>query len=334
MKILKRNILVDCLKGYACLLVTFGHVIMGIRKTNLILVPDLFQFLEKFLWTYHVPLFMFLSGFIYNVKGGWKVQGNRKEFILKKFINLGIPYFSFSIVYIVLNSMIKSVNNRSNFLDILYLWEKPVAQYWFLYSLFFCFLYWTFFSKFMNSKCIFIFLSLGKYLLKNFNLGIIASGIGSSFSFGLGTIISNIEFKLKKWIKILIVLIHIIVVTISIKLDIKHIFGIKELQQILGIFGSIMFISILIENMKIKEFLLKINKYSFAIYLLHTIFTSAIRIILIRISLNEYYLHIILGSIFGIICPSLIYKISEKFKILNFFFCPSRYLKKVGKNND
>lgn len=29
---MSRNRTVDCLKAYACLLVVFGHVIMGIRK--------------------------------------------------------------------------------------------------------------------------------------------------------------------------------------------------------------------------------------------------------------------------------------------------------------
>lgn len=69
----KRDKLVDCLRGYACLLVVFGHVIMGIRKWGGI--PTFEYPLEKFIWTFHVSLFFFLSG--YNVK--LLKSGNQKE---------------------------------------------------------------------------------------------------------------------------------------------------------------------------------------------------------------------------------------------------------------
>ena len=53
---MERNILVDKLKGYACLLVLFGHVIMGIRLAG-INIPSFFEGVEKFVWSFHVALF-------------------------------------------------------------------------------------------------------------------------------------------------------------------------------------------------------------------------------------------------------------------------------------
>ena len=57
---MERNALVDKLKGYACFLVLFGHVIMGIRNAG-IEMPAFFFGLEQFIWSYHVPLFLFLA---------------------------------------------------------------------------------------------------------------------------------------------------------------------------------------------------------------------------------------------------------------------------------
>ena len=45
---MERNVLVDRLKGYACFLVLFGHVIMGIRLAG-IDIPCFFEGVEKFL---------------------------------------------------------------------------------------------------------------------------------------------------------------------------------------------------------------------------------------------------------------------------------------------
>ena len=50
---MERNVLVDKLKGYACFLVLFGHVIMGIRLAG-INIPSFFQGMEQFIWSFHV----------------------------------------------------------------------------------------------------------------------------------------------------------------------------------------------------------------------------------------------------------------------------------------
>lgn len=70
--LVNRDKLTDCLKGYACLLVVFGHVIQGIRNAGII-VPNKEPMVETFLWSFHVALFMFLSGYVYYLRGGGKV---------------------------------------------------------------------------------------------------------------------------------------------------------------------------------------------------------------------------------------------------------------------
>ena len=55
---MKRDKLVDCLKGYACFLVVLGHVIMGIRNAGIV-CPAYSEKLEMFIWSFHVALFFF-----------------------------------------------------------------------------------------------------------------------------------------------------------------------------------------------------------------------------------------------------------------------------------
>ena len=106
---MKRNVLVDRLKGYACFLVLFGHVIMGVRLAG-IPIPTFFEGMEKGIWSFHVALFLFLSGVVYKETGGWKSKNTKRKFITHKLWGLGIPYVVFSVVYIAINSLVGQVN--------------------------------------------------------------------------------------------------------------------------------------------------------------------------------------------------------------------------------
>ena len=143
-----RDRFADVLKGYACLLVIFGHVLIGIRTSGTA-VPAFCLPAEKFIWSFHIDLFMFLSGFVYSLTGGSKRSGSAKDFLLSKLAALGIPYIIFSSLYTAVNCLTPGVNNQSSFSDLLTLWYKPVAQYWFIFALFWLFVLWTLLSKFL-----------------------------------------------------------------------------------------------------------------------------------------------------------------------------------------
>ena len=99
---------------------------------------------------------------------------------------------------------------------------------------------------------------------------------------------------------------------------------IKEIMILFGIYSSIMFISILQNCKAMARFLDFVNKYSFQIYLLHTIFTAGTRIILLRLNITQWWIHILLGTAIGLAFSVLAAVIAKKVKCLNFFFFPSK----------
>ena len=326
---MERNILADKLKGYACFLVLFGHVIMGIRLSG-IYIPSVFEGMEKFIWSFHVALFLFLSGVVYKLTGEWRGKETKTKFILHKLLNLGVPYVTFSVIYILINSMVGAANTQSSVYDVLNIWKAPVAQYWYLYALFFLFCIWTLLSGILENYVITIFTVGIAYIvpLTGLSLGCFEVVFYSALAFGVGTFVDFSKLdKPSPAVKILIIALHIIVSVIFIKLDLTEAHFIKELLILFGIYASIMFIS-LIHNMKfVSDFLNFINKYSFQIYLLHTIFTAGIRIILIRLNVNGWVVHIVAGTLCGIVFSVLAAIIAKKTKFLNFFFFPSKILK-------
>lgn len=330
---MERNVLVDRLKGYACFLVLFGHVIMGIRKAG-IEMPGVFYGAETFIWSFHVSLFLFLSGVVYKITGEWKGKKTKGGFIKHKLINLGVPYIIFSTIYIFINSFVGQANTKSSFSDVLAIWKTPVAQYWYLYALFFLFLVWTVLSDTLKNWQITIVIVAFGYLAPMFdvNLGCFEVVFFSALAFGLGTFIkiSYVE-KLPILFKVLICVLHIIAGAVLISLDLIETAVIKELIMVAGICSSIAFISIVTKIGIVAKFLDFINKYSFQIYLLHTIFTAGIRIVLMRLNINQWFIHLVVGCICGLVCSVIAAIIAEKVKVFNICFFPSKTLKKIKK---
>ena len=309
---MKRNVLVDRLKGYACFLVLFGHVIMGIRLSG-IDIPKLFWEIEKFVWSFHVALFLFLSGVVYNVTGEWRAKKTKCRFVLHMLYNLGIPYIVFSIVYILINSLVGGANTEFSVLDILNIWKSPVAQYWFLYALFFLFVIWTALSG----------------ILKNWQITLLAVLIGYLAPF-IGIPLGSLDvvfYSALAWAKCLVVLTHIAVGVLFIAFNKIEAPFIKELMILFGIYSSIMFISLIQHIKPIARFLDFVNKYSFQIYLLHTIFTAGVRIILLRLNIAQWWIHVLIGTVCGLAFSILVAEIAKRVKFFDFFFFPGKVYK-------
>lgn len=333
-----RDKLVDALKGYACILVAFGHVIMGVRKCG-IEIPYGAQNLEEFIWTFHVALFMLLSGYVYHVTGEWKSKGNRISFIKHKFLNLAIPYFVFSSVYICINSFIggSNVNSEMSIGDILWLWKTPIAQYWFLYDLFFLFVAYTILSKWLKNWQITAMLTFIYIITATFDISVpmpFSAMIRMALPFGIGASLDKLYVdKETKIRKCLYVIIHIVIVEVFLYYSLEQYKIVDLAVSILGCVASIAIISSLVKCERINKILLWVCKYSFGIYLLHTIFTAGIRVVLLKVGIDNYYLHVLVGSICGIMCPVIGELICKKIDVFYFFFYPGKILKKWKKVN-
>ena len=211
--------------------------------------------------------------------------------------------------------------------DILNIWKTPVAQYWYLYALFFLSCIWTAFSGVLKNWQITIIVVLIGYLAPIFGipLGSLDVVFYSALAFGIGTFVDFKSFtKLPGWAKCLVVILHIITGIIFILLKKIEAPFIKEIMILFGIYSSIMFISILQNCKAMARFLDFVNKYSFQIYLLHTIFTAGTRIILLRLNITQWWIHILLGTAIGLAFSVLAAVISKKVKFLNFFFFPAK----------
>lgn len=339
----RREYWVDYTKLFACILVVIGHLLQGLSKANIQWNNNLYDYINTFIYIFHMPLFMCLSGYLY--KKYTKIT-NWKEylkFVKKKFINLGIPYVIFYISYVFINMIFSSsVNSQKGIQDLLNIVTNPMPPFWFLYALFFIFLVIPILERiFKNNKNIIILiLFLVNIINMYLQTGIYAIDIVAEYAiyFYFGVYLSDKlknSYKSKNVTILLIVFITLsllycyIVLNNIITNNITILF--KFLLAIIGIIVNIQLfknISSYIEKYKLFYLL---SKYTFPIYLMHTIFSAGTRIVLLKLNFNNFYIHFIFGLVIGIIGPIIVAKILEIIKYGNIVLYPLKTIKEVRK---
>lgn len=337
MEKIKRIEWVDYLKAFACFLVVLGHLLQSLQISKIDLHPNITTFIIWFIYLFHMPLFMCMSGYLYlktKKEFSWKEY---KKFELKKFINLAVPYFTFYLLFILINMVFsKSVNTSRGIDDLLKIFNNPIAPYWFLYALLSIFIIVPILEKILkNDKkkimIIFVILKIISIFIKT-NIYFVDSIMSYSIYFYLGSIIVD-DKNLNSTKTTILIFIYIIFSIIFYRF--KDYIS-TYMNEIIKVFFAILGIYICInafKNIKKIAVLDTFKEYTFQIYLLHTIFAAGMRIILIKIGIYNYTIHFIMGLIVSIYMPVIISLISKKIKYTNFFFYPIKTIKEIRGRN-
>ena len=139
-----RIIELDYLKGIMIILVVMFHL-MAFDVT--------YPTLRMAVYTFHVPIFLLVSGYLVNIEKNASV-------FMSSLLRLVVPYFIFETVYLLLNYSLGSYVNATlsiNSLTIqsffIRLFVYPLGAYWYLHSLIVCsFIYYIVFHFLVSDK--------------------------------------------------------------------------------------------------------------------------------------------------------------------------------------
>ena len=287
-----------------------------------------------------MPLFMCLSGYLYGQYTKIKNKKDYLRFIKKKIINLGVPYFVFYIAYIIINMLFSgSVNSQKGLQDILNILTNPISPFWFLYALMIIFLLVPIIESLLKHKKISTFCLLTVLFISSlfFRTKIYAIDIFLQYAvyFYFGVLIIKLkkirQLNLKNTlINTVLFTILAILCCIAVKQKIINAYIINFIKFILALYGILVSITIFNKLEKNKYFDI-MSKYTFPIYLMHTTFSAGIRIVLLKVGIYNFYVHLILGLTLGIVMPIIIAKILEKVKYGNIILYPINTLKILKK---
>lgn len=330
----------DSLKGLAILFVVLGHILLGFIENNAF--PDINNTLEKidtWIYSWHMPLFFFLSGFAFDLS--YIKEGNLDiKKVKKNTFNLFLLYILFQIGLCSLKMIFTLfVDNKVNAEELLYIIIFPNTLMWYLWVLV---IYYLFFGnivlnkidKLVNKKYIeltlFIIYIVMIYISENYPLRLCFQNLFSYAFFFYEGICGNLKNTLKNNKLLFITVIYVICYAVgSIYISVDIVF----LKVILKAVNAVFLISLLYRIFKLyvignNSLLKNLGKASLVIYLLHTYFVTALKVIFIRYPIGRPILIIFITLCISIMITYFIYYLSKRIRFLGIIFRPISLLDK------
>lgn len=323
----KRLDYIDRMRGMAIILVVIGHLI----QYNIINGQDIN--LYSMIYSFHMPLFMFISGYV--LQKFLRIENSIDSviFVWKKTRALLLPLFSWGIMLVIFNNSINFELYKKIYLSILSQIIHP--QLWFLHTLFLLMVfsllfYWI--SFYLNKKMLIlrdliIYLVLIASIVVTFKLFfniLPASFVLYSIFFMFGVFL----VKYTKLLKLLensivsnIALIVFIVLVGNYNFNESNLIIMKGLKIIISFTAIIVLYKLAkmeIFSKAVDNFIIQSGKSSLAIYIIHF---SFVHIYTVSFNSNLFFtfLTLLFISVVIIIPIFFIEKIIKTFPYISFF---------------
>ena len=309
---------VDYAKGIGIILVVYGHCIRGIVKAGLVEDDSVFTLLDSMIYSFHMPLFFFLSGLFF--EGSLQRNGSER-FVFSKLDTLIYPYVLWSFLQGGIEVALSSLTNGNKTIDtLLNIWFAPIAQFWFLYCLFFAFLMVLFFRQFSAGKyAIIVGSALMYFVVSWFALPSVVEYFFHHMAFFvLGVFFSKYVFEFKESLKLFLMATCLFVgAQLLVHLTGYH-YASKGIYSaflaVLGIYWVVLLSKILAGK---KVYVIELlGQASMSIYLMHIIAASGVRIVGQKfLGVENLLVHMAIGISAGLTLPYLAHYLIAKFKI-------------------
>lgn len=351
----KRLYYIDCLKGFAMILVVIGHVFDGYIRAGV------FQNHRDFMcsgfnliYSFHMALFFLISGFVYN-KAYITDIGDAKPSLKKQIHNVLIIYFVYSILFGIFKMFLgKYTNSNVSLVDILMICAKPIYPYWYLYVLLFYYLIFQAKILYKSYPLIPLFILIFVTFFSNF----IPDSIGYYFEirhflyyslfFYIGIIIAFHNDVYKKYELMIAVLTFVVSILIMSVDKVGYTFddfsvGLLLCNRKWNFIIALGFSLILLyvfrllfanENHIRVKFMSFLGRYSLEIYVIHCIFTAGNRVVLAKLHIENFYINIAINTVTSIMIPIVFAIVCQKSNIHKMIFRPAYYISERRNKNE
>lgn len=330
---MKRELWLDYLRAFACILVTLGHLANSFIDAHFVSENGLLSVFVQIIYHFHVYIFYFCSGYLFqasfqtlDAKAAWKKRCIRV-------LDLLVPYIFFSfITYAIKIILSGSVNTPvdHSFLDTLI--NYPINQMWFLYALIII----TFVTPVIHTPAalsVLLIISIAFRLIRMlFSIQFPAAVdylLSNEIWYVLGMVFYIKKIKLSKAVSATLLIVFISLCLIEVCSSYQHPLMSLALTAA-GILACVGFSRLIGDRRKtLSAFWRYTSKYMLQIYLLHTICAAGIRIVLMKLNIENLAIHTLAGLIFSFPVPIVCAVIAERIPLFNTVFFPSKSFKAI-----
>ncbi|HIZ51463.1 MAG TPA: acyltransferase family protein [Candidatus Pseudomonas excrementavium] len=331
-----RDLWVDHAKALGIVLVVYGHVLRGLHSAGIPMPETFYRLSDSIVYSFHMPLFFFLAGLFF--QQSFAAKGAR-GLVFSKLDSICYPYVLWSILQGLIEAILADYTNGAvTYAEVFALLWAPRAQFWFLYALLLCFLLAVaVFSLYRRSiipvtlvaALLHLFPSLlpeglvWRFIADNFvffALGILgagqlrgmaASGWQVSFMVGLFVIaqygfhgLLELHYTDRGILSLLLALVSTATVVTSCSWSARWPLG----------------------------FVAYLGTTSMAIYLMHILAGSGIRVLLKAVGVDSFMLHTVAGVAGGLLLPLLALAIIQRLQLRYLFAAPISRLLTLSLN--
>ncbi len=326
---MKRLVEFDIAKAICIMLVVMGHY--AVDK------PAWWVTTHDIIYTFHMPLFMFASGYIYIA---FKREESYMHFIWKKVKRLMIPYVTTSFVVVTIKLVSQSglyVQNPVTLYSYLKIFYLPEAGYylWFIWALWWMFCIIPLFQSRNTRIILFAASFVLHYSAPYLNLPVVfclKQTANMLFWFMLGVECFDWKIgiaKVKGYFVVIVfaVFSFVLMMTSTSGFSFCGIENNSEsgllliFRPYLGII-SIICLSKWISQHSVPKALMSISFSSYIIYLFHTTFMGFARAVLMKVPFmqSQYVIAIVIVVATGVVCPLLLHWWLKNTKYVKFLF--------------
>lgn len=312
------------LQGFSMLLVVIGHVSL----TNLPGDPStpIATGIERTIYTFHMPLFIFISGWLFYYTC-IRIGKSYKEMLISKVKRLAVPFLAFTLVTMALKiafpQLMHRVVNMTEIIDTFILFRSnPLGEMWFIVVLFELMLFYPLYKLVTNNKALSalglggaILLNLSDISISYFNIGRVTYMLPF---FVAGIMCSKYEwqkFLNNMWALVIMVFLFVAFNVIGIMP--------KSADIIIVSTGIVFSFSLCLMLAKYWPQLFRtFRDYTFQIFLMGIFFQMAIRWGYVRMESEILFVPMwLLSVVIGVYVPVLIAKGIQKYAPKNVRMC-------------
>jgi len=328
---------IDITKVLLTFFVLLSHILKMFTSKGAFLLGDslVCNYLTNFFYSFQIPLFFFVSGYVYNIT--YSRYDSLKIFYIKKIKRLIIPYLFWGMVIWPPLVVLLKINTFHSVYE--YVWNGIILGYdskhlWFLLSLFITFLLFSFIQIKRINNLALLSISIILFILSFFVPSIfqISHSCYYQLFFVIGFLYKEKEVNIKK-IHFLIILQCIILHIVFVKFSFSNSL-INKLKELLCAFLGIidtLYISFFL-SFKIKNrFINYLYDNSMGIYIIHPFILYIISYYLQNFSISNYFI-IIISMLLFIVVVSI--AICELIGRINLGFLLGNSRKKHDKKID
>lgn len=323
----KRIVFIDIAKAICIILVVVGHYVPDNS-------PVWYVALHDIIYTFHMPLFMFASGYVYIAT---KKDGAYGAFLLKKVRRLMIPYISTSAIVITIKLATQgslSVDAPVTFFSYLKMFYSPEAGafLWFIWALWWMFVIVPLFKTTRARLVLFLVCLIMHYVPMRVTDVFCIASVKNMFVFFMLGIVAFEHKSLHRFVNDFslrksVVAIALFIVSQSANLSFGGGKIITVLLPYIGIFFVLEVSKMICHYREVKtgSMILLVSASSYIIYLFHTTFEGFAKAVFRKLPLDSDYWYVFVPEALiviacGVIVPIILFKVFKRYKTTRVLF--------------